>query len=154
ADRAAALEAFVARYPETKTNPHLVRACTMLAEHHAREGRFEVAASWYERALRASPDDPDLMNAAGYFDATHGIALDRAVSILETAVRLSDERGYPARRRGFIRDSLGCAHRARGNPSLAVVLLEEADRLAPGVAIIREHLAEAYKDLGEREKSA
>ncbi len=154
AEQARALEEFVARYPEPKTNAFLVRACRTLADHNAQPGRYDIAASWYERALRADPDDPDLMNALGYFYALHGMAIDRAIDLLESAVRLADERGYPERRRGFIRDSLGWAYRARGDFALAAVLLEEANRMAPRVPIIIEHLAATYRSLGEREKSA
>jgi dienelactone hydrolase/Tfp pilus assembly protein PilF len=154
ADQAKALEEFVARYPEAKTNDYLVRACRVLADHNARLGRHDIAASWYERALRADPDDPDLMNALGYFYAVHGMAIERAIDLLETAVHLADEQGFPARRRGFIRDSLGWAYRARGDLALSAVFLEEADRMAPKVPIIIEHLADTYRALGEREKSA
>jgi tetratricopeptide (TPR) repeat protein len=153
-EQAAALEAFVRDFPERKTNPHLVRACTLLAEHHARAERPDIAASWYERAVRASPEDPDLLNALGYHYARNRMNLDRAVSVLESAARYAEERRYPPRRQGFIKDSLGWAYRARGDLPLAVALLEEAGRLAPGVAVIQEHLADTYRTLGERDKAA
>ncbi|MBI1951207.1 MAG: dienelactone hydrolase family protein [Acidobacteria bacterium] len=152
-DRAAALEAFVRDYPERKTNPHLTRACSLLADHHARAGRADIAASWYERAIRADPADPDLLNALGYHYARNRMNLDRAVAVLEQAVRLAEERQYPARRQGFIKDSLGWAYRMRGDLPLSVALLEEAARLAPGVPIIREHLADAYHAIGERDRA-
>jgi dienelactone hydrolase/Tfp pilus assembly protein PilF len=152
-DRAGALEEFVRRFPEPKTNPNLARACQHLAQYHARAGRPDTAASWYESALRAKPDDPDLLNRLGYHYANEGMNLDRAVEVLELAVRLSEERGYPERRQGFFKDSLGWAHRMRGDLPRAVVLLEEACRLAPGVPILREHLAEAYRAIGERERA-
>jgi len=153
AEQAQALEDFVTRFPEPKTNPYLARALTLLAEHHARSGQPDIAASWYERAALANPDDPDLLNALGYFYARNGLNLDRAVSVLETAARLAQERGYPPRRQGFIKDSLGWAHRMRGDLPQAVALLEEALRLAPDAPILREHLADAYRALGENEKA-
>ena len=73
--------------------------------------------------------------------------------MLETAARLAQERGYPPRRQGFIKDSLGWAHRMRGDLPQAVALLEEAGRLAPDVPILREHLADAYRALGEGDKA-
>lgn len=152
-EQAEALEAFVREFPERKTNPHLARACMILADYHARAARPDIAASWYERAVRASPDDPDLLNALGYHYAVHRMNLDRAVAVLESAARLAEERGLPPRRQGFIKDSLGCAYRERGDLPLAVALLEEADRLAPGVAVIQDHLAGAYRALGERDKA-
>ena len=151
--RAAALEAFVRDYPERKTNPHLLRACGLLADHHARAGRADIAASWYERAIRANPDDPDLLNALGYHYARNRMNLDRAVTVLEQAVRLAEERHYPARRLGFIKDSLGWAYRMRGDLPLSVALLEEAARLVPGVPIVQEHLADAYHAIGERDRA-
>ncbi len=152
-ERARALESFVRRYPEPKTNPNLSRACQQLAIHHARAGRPEIASSWYERALRADPDDPDLLNRLGYHYASAGMNLDRAVEVLELAVRLAEERNYPERRQGMIKDSLGWAYRMRGDLPRAVALLEEACRLAPGVPILREHLAETYRALGERDRA-
>lgn len=154
AEQARALEAFVRDFPEPKTNPYLRRACVLLADHNTRDGRPEVAASWYERAVRADPDDPDLLNVLGYHYARHGLNLDRAVVVLEEAARLAEERDLPARRQGLIKDSLGWCHRMRGELPLAVALLEEADRLAPGVTVIREHLAETYRAIGERERAA
>jgi dienelactone hydrolase len=153
ADEARELEAFIERYPEPKTNPNLLRAYMMLGVYHDREHRYEIAASWYERALRVSPNDPDLMNSLGYLYARHGLNLDRAVVLLETAVRLAEQREYPPRRLGLIKDSLGWAYRARGDLPQAVVELEEACRLAPGVAILREHLAATYRDIGEIDRS-
>jgi tetratricopeptide (TPR) repeat protein len=153
-DQTNALEEFVRAYPEPKTNPNLVRACGMLADLHIRAGRPDIAASWYERAVRASPDDPDLLNALGYHYARNRMNLDRAVSVLEPAVRLGEERQYPSRRLGLIKDSLGWAYRERGDLPLAVPLLEEASSLAPGVAVIQEHLAEAYHALGENDRAA
>ncbi len=153
AGQAAALEDFLRTYPEPKTNPNLVRACSLLADYHARAGRPDIAASWYERAVRASPDDPDLLNALGYHYALNRMNLDRAISVLETATRLAEERRYAPRRQGLIKDSLGWAYRMRGDLPLAVALLEEASRLAPGVAVIQEHLAEAYHAIGERDRA-
>jgi tetratricopeptide (TPR) repeat protein/dienelactone hydrolase len=153
AEEAKALEEFVRTYPEPKTNPSLVRACGILAEFHARAGRPDIAASWYERAVRAGPDDPDLLNVLGYFYARNRMNLDRAVTLLDMAVRLAEERQYSPRRVGLIKDSLGWAYRMRGDLPLAVALLEEASRLAPGVGVIQEHLAEAYHAIGERDKA-
>ena len=152
--QATALEELVRAYPEPKTNPNLVRAFGMLADYHARAGHPDIAASWYERAVRVNPDDPDLLNSLGYHYARNRMNLDRAVSVLESAVRLAEARRYPARRQGFIKDSLGWAYRMRGDLPLAVALLEEASRLAPGVTVIQEHLAEAYHAIGERDRAA
>jgi len=41
----------------------------------------------------------------------------------------------------------------RGDLPLAVALLEEASRLAPGTPIIRQHLADAYHAIGETDKA-
>jgi tetratricopeptide (TPR) repeat protein len=147
--RAEELRAFVRRYPRPKTNPFLRRALLLLAEHERRSGRAEEAASWFEAAVSAFPDDPDLLNALGYHYALNGIRLDRAVAVLETALRLAEERGDGPRRIAFIRDSLGWACRARGDLDRAVRELEEADRLAPGVPVIQEHLADVHRALGQ-----
>jgi tetratricopeptide (TPR) repeat protein len=152
--RAVMVEDFVRAYPEPKTNPYLPRACVLIADHHAAEGRLDIAASWYERAIRADPDDPDLLNALGYFYARHRTNLDRSILLLETAIRLAEERGYPPRRIGLIKDSLGWSYRMRGDLPQAVALLEEACRLAPGVPVLQEHLADAYRAIGELTRAA
>ena len=152
--RARALEAFVRDYPEPKTNTDLPRACVLVADHHAREDRLDLAAAWYERALAARPDDPDLLNALGYFYAEHRLHLDRAAGLLERAVRLAEEQGYAAYPLGLIKDSLGWCYRMRDDLPKAVALLEEACRLAPGVPILQEHLAESYRAIGDRERAA
>jgi tetratricopeptide (TPR) repeat protein len=153
-ERAAGLRIFVRRFPEPKTNPYLGRALALLADHETRTGRPGAAASWMEEAARAFPDDPDALNALGYHYARHGFNLDRAVGILETAVRLAERRGDAPRKRGFIKDSLGWALRVRGDLQRASAELEEADRLAPGVPILREHLADTCRARGEHRRAA
>ena len=152
-ERARRLEEFVRRYPEPKTNAYLTRACTLLAEHNSREKRPDIAASWYERGVRARPNDPDLLNALGYHYAQNGMNLDRAVSVLERAVDLAVERDYPNRRQGLYKDSLGWAYRMRGDLPLAVALLEEACRMAPDVRILQDHLADTYRAIGEHDRA-
>src|SRR2546428_14157077 len=98
----------------------------MLAGYHARAGRADIAASWYERAIRADPEDPDLLNALGFHYARNGMNLDRAVSVLEEAVRLAEKRRLAPRRQGLIKNSPGWADRMGGDPPLRARALEES----------------------------
>lgn len=152
--RATELRAFVRRFPEAKTNPYLGRALRLLSEHELRSGRAGAAAAWLEEAVRSFPDDPDLLNSLGYLYAERGFNLDRAVAILERAIRLAEERGESDRRLGFIKDSLGWACRGRGDLERAAAVLEEANRLAPGVPVLREHLADTCRARGEHARAA
>lgn len=139
-DRARALADFVAEYPQPKTNPDLLRALQWLATHEDAAGRFDAAAAWYERTVTVAPEDPDVLNAAGYYDAVHGLRLDRAVEMLTTADRLASERKLNPRHRGLIKDSLGWALVVRGDRERGASILEEASALAPDVKVIRDHL--------------
>jgi predicted Zn-dependent protease len=154
AERASELRIFVRRFPEPKTNPYLGRSLRLLADHEMRSGRAGAAAAWLEEAVRSFPDDPDLLNTLGYHYAEHGFNLDRAVQILETGVRLAEQRGGPRRKLGLIRDSLGWAYRLRGDLERAATELEEANRLAPGVPALREHLADTCRARGEHARAA
>jgi tetratricopeptide (TPR) repeat protein len=151
--RIIALARFVERRPERKTNPHLTQACTAIGRHHARADRPALAAAWYERAVAAVPDDPTLLNLAGYHYAEHGRSLDRAIEMLSRALQLALERDYPPRQIGFFKDSLGWAFRGRGDLRKASTLLGEARELAPDVAIIEKHLAQVHHEIETQEKT-
>lgn len=147
------LARFVERRPERKTNPHLTQACTAIGRYHARAGRAALAAAWYERAVAAIPDDPTLLNLAGYHYAEHGTSLERAIGMLSHALHLALARDYPPRQIGFFKDSLGWAFRGRGDLRKASMLLGEARELAPDVAIIEKHLAQVDHEIEMRERT-
>lgn len=144
------LARFIERHPDRKTNPHLTQACSRIGRYHARAGKVALAAAWYERAVAVIPDDPTLLNLAGYHYARHATALTRAVEMLSRAVALGLERDYPPRQIAFFKDSLGWALREKGELRRAAVLLSEARDLAPDVAIIAEHLEQVHRDLEAR----
>lgn len=150
--RVAELARFVERRPNRKTNPHVIQACTEIGRHHARAGNVALAAAWFERAVALSPDDPTLLNLAGYHYAEHETALPRAIEMLSRAVALGLERGYTPRQMAFFKDSLGWALRGKGELRRAVALLSESRDLAPDVAIIAEHLEQARRELAAREE--
>ena len=152
-ERAVALEKFVERYPAHETNPRLVDAFWHIGLHHARAGRVPIASTWFERAVAKAPDDPGLLNVLGYHYARNGIALDRAIALLERAVSLGEAREYPPNQMAFFHDSLGWAHFARGDAAIAVPFLEGAASLSPDVPIIREHLAEVLRAIDRSEEA-
>lgn len=145
-ERVIALARFIERHPDRKTNPDFDQACKTIGRHHARAGRPALAAAWFERGVAAAPDDPWLLNLAGYHYAEQGAALDRAIAMISRAVHLAQEGDFPPRQIAFFKDSLGWAYRGRGDLGTAITLLAEAHDLAPEVAIIEKHLAQARRD--------
>lgn len=146
-ERIIALTRFVERRSDIKTNPYLTQACTTIGRYYARRKRAALAAAWYERAVAAAPDDPSLLNLAGYHYAQQRKSLDRAVEMLSHAVELGLEKDYSQRQVAFFKDSLGWAFRGRGDLRQAITLLTEAHESAPEVTIIEQHLEQVRLEL-------
>jgi tetratricopeptide (TPR) repeat protein len=152
--RIAALARFVEGRPDKKTNPDITHACMAIGRHHARAGRPEQAAAWFERALATLPDEPILLNLVGYHYATQGTALDRSIALLSRGIAIARARNAPPNQLARMLHSLGWAYRARGDLRGALFLLSEARDLAPEVAIIAEHLAQVRGEIEARGESA
>jgi Flp pilus assembly protein TadD len=92
-------------------------------------------------ALR--PDDPEILNFAGYSALERRQNVKQAVTRLEAAWEREPQSAA-------ITDSLGWAYVLTGRVAEAVPLLEKAERGDPGNAVIVEHLGDAYWQAGRR----
>ncbi|MEM9013848.1 MAG: tetratricopeptide repeat protein [Pseudomonadota bacterium] len=112
------------------------------------------------RAVELAPDEPEALNALGYFWAERGENLEEAFDLIEKAIALQpktpisfDGLGWARSDLGDFVDSLGWAHYQMGNFDDAIVHLERAATLRPDNAVITDHLGDAYWRLG-REREA
>lgn len=104
---------------------------------------WESAAPLIERAVALQPDDPVVLNFAGYS------ALERRKDVEQSLARI-EAAWAKAPQNASITDSLGWAYFLTGRIDDAVELLEKAQRGEPDNAVIVEHLGDAYWEAGQR----
>lgn len=97
-------------------------------------------------ALKARPDEPELLNYLGYSWIDRGEHLKDAMAMVEKAVA-SDPRS------GAMIDSLGWAYYRLGDYKKAVEKLEQAVELEAGDPEINGHLGDAYWKVGRRDEA-
>jgi len=110
-------------------------------------GRRSDAEPLFDRALRISPNDAEVLNTIGYAYAVAGIQLTRAELLLKRALRLKPEAPH-------IVDSLGWTYYKMGEFSQAVPLLEQANKGMPGNPEILGHLRLARDALNQAHPNA
>lgn len=93
------------------------------------------------KALEFEPEQPQVLNYLGYSWVEQGRHLDRALGMIEKAVKLRPNDGY-------IVDSLGWAHYQLKAYPRAVTYLERAVELMSSDATINDHLGDAYWRVG------
>jgi len=111
-----------------------------------RSKQWARAETDFLKALELNPDQPYVLNYLGYSWVEHGIHLDKALVMIETAVKLRPEDGY-------IVDSMGWVLFRLGRYAEAVPHLERAVELRPSDPTINDHLGDAYWRVG-RENEA
>lgn len=108
-----------------------------------RLGRWPLAETDLQEALRLNPDNADILNHLGYSWIDRGINLEEGMRLISRAVDLEP-------RSGLIVDSLGWAYYRMGDYARAVLHLERAVELRPGDPVINDHLGDAYWRVGRR----
>ena len=111
-----------------------------------RAKRWERAEQDFLGALELEPDQPLVLNYLGYSWVEQGVELERAKTMIETAVAKRPHDGY-------ITDSLGWVLYRLGDYDAAVDLLERAVALEPGDPVINDHLGDAYWIVGRRNEA-
>jgi tetratricopeptide (TPR) repeat protein len=96
-----------------------------------------------DKALKLSPDQPELLNYLGYSWVDRNEKIPEALAMLEKARRL---RPYD----GYIVDSVGWAYYRLGRYDDAARTLEAAVLLVPGDPTINEHLGDALWKAGRK----
>jgi tetratricopeptide (TPR) repeat protein len=120
-------------------------------------GRGDEAETLLKKMLAADPDNPQANNYLGYFYADRGIHLDRAVELVNRALKVEPNSG------AYL-DSLAWAlfkqAKAGGSPSLQDVLQKllqaaERNKQEEGAEdpVILDHIAVVYFSLGQWEQA-
>lgn len=105
------------------------------------QGASEESLQYYKKLLQRFPDDPQVLNDAGYMLVEMGQELDLALASLQHAMEL--EPASP-----FIVDSYGWALFKSKRLAEAVPYLEWAARRSPDSPEVQQHLAQALAHLG------
>jgi tetratricopeptide (TPR) repeat protein len=111
-----------------------------------RLNRWQEAEADLMAALKARPDEPELLNYLGYSWIDRGERLKEAMAMVEKAVAANP-------RSGAMVDSLGWAHYRLGDYKKAVEKLEQAVELDAGDPEINNHLGDAYWQVGRRDEA-
>ena len=90
-----------------------------------------------EMVIEIDPRHADALNYIGYTYADKGIYLDRALGLIERAIKYKPNSGY-------IVDSLGWVYFRKGQYDRALEELKRAITLCPEDPTINEHLGDVY----------
>ncbi|MBB4268044.1 tetratricopeptide repeat protein [Roseospira visakhapatnamensis] len=110
---------------------------------HERAGQWARAEADFLRTLELHPGQPEVLNYLGYSWLDRGEHIERAVEMIQDAVRQRPRDGY-------IVDSLGWGYYLLGRYAEAVEELERAVELRPQDPTINDHLGDAYWRVGRR----
>jgi tetratricopeptide (TPR) repeat protein len=105
--------------------------------------QWTAAEADLQKALKLSPEQPEVLNYLGYSWIDQGHNFPAALAMLEKARGLSPFDGY-------IVDSVGWAYFRLGRYDDAAKTLEQAVLLVPGDPTINEHLGDAYWMVGRK----
>jgi tetratricopeptide (TPR) repeat protein len=104
---------------------------------------WDAAENDLQRALKLSPERPEVLNYLGYSWVDQNRRLPEALAMLEKARSLSPYDGY-------IVDSVGWAYYRLGRYPEAAKALEDAVLLVPADPTINDHLGDAYWRVGRK----
>jgi tetratricopeptide (TPR) repeat protein len=107
-----------------------------------RIGNEDLACEYMQRVLEVNPRSPDALNFIGYSYAERGIHLDIAERLILQALEVRPNDGN-------IMDSLGWVYYRAGRFDEAIDWLERAVEKIPDNAVLRDHLADAYRGRGD-----
>lgn len=110
---------------------------------YERSHQWDKAQADFLSALKLNPDQPDVLNYLGYSWVDRGENLDRALVMIQKAVKVRPTDGY-------IVDSLGWAYYKLDRTEEAVKTLEQAVQLKPNDPAINNHLGDAYWKAGRK----
>ncbi|UCH00895.1 MAG: tetratricopeptide repeat protein [Deltaproteobacteria bacterium] len=99
--------------------------------------RNEECLEQMQMVIKIDPKHADALNYIGYTYADKGIYLDRALELIERAIRYKPNSGY-------IIDSLGWVYYRKGQYDKALEELKRAVELSPEDPTINEHLGDVY----------
>ncbi|MCW8858553.1 MAG: tetratricopeptide repeat protein [Deltaproteobacteria bacterium] len=118
-------------------NPSETRLLYQLGVLYEKSGDRQRAVEAMEDILQLDTAHADALNFLAYDQAEQGIALDLALARAQKALELKPS--------GYIIDTLGWVLFKLGRYAESRERLEEATRLHPEDAVIREHLGDLYR---------
>ena len=113
------------------------------ADLRLRANDWNGASALIDKALALRPNDPAVLNFAGYS------ALERRKNV-EQSLKLIEAAWHAEPQNAAITDSLGWAYFLTGRTAEALPLLEKAQASEPDNAVIVEHLGDAYWQAGRK----
>jgi serine/threonine-protein kinase len=127
-------------------------AYSQLGTLHFLESRFGSAAEMLERAVALAPDDFDLLvNLAAAYH--WGGQRDQAKAVYRRAIEVGEARFDSGDESPVLLARLASCHAMVDGRDRALVLLDEVIARLPPQAQVMGMIAEAYEDLGERERA-
>lgn len=131
----------------SRAHPDATDPLFLLGAAAERTGDPERAARAFEALLQRHPDHAPTLNYLGYMWADLDRNLERALEMIQQAVRLDPDNGA-------YQDSLGWVYYRLGRYEEARAHLERAARLEPEDPVIYDHLGDLYAALGDAQKAA
>jgi tetratricopeptide (TPR) repeat protein len=123
---------------------NLSQVCS-LAEQYHRQGRLADAETCYRRALKLSPDEPDVLHALGVLSSQVG-RVQEAVELIGRAIVVRPQAAH-------FHANLGEVYRRDGQMQEAVAHYRHALSLDPLSAQAHNNLGEAFRALGRADEA-
>jgi tetratricopeptide (TPR) repeat protein len=118
-----------------------------LAVELGHDGQIDGAVAQMRKILELDPRNAEAMNFIGFELAERGNRLDEAEHLTKAAIHLEPDNG-------LFTDSLGWVYFKEGKLRQAIEALRRASKQSPGLAIILEHLGDAYARSGDEREAA
>lgn len=119
---------------------------TQLGLVHDRLGNYDSSDYYYEKAILLNPEDPLANNNYAYSLSERGINLDKALKMINIALkREPDNTSYL--------DTFGWIQYKLGNIDEAIKYIEKAASADNATAEVYEHLGDIYLEIGKKEKA-
>ena len=117
-----------------------------LASAYDAIGRYQVADSLFQKALRLDPDNSTILNNYSYSLSLRNMKLGEALEMALRALEQEPENG------SFL-DTVGWIYYLQGDYSSAAAYLEKAWETRKTSAEVADHLGDVYAKLGKRNKA-
>jgi tetratricopeptide (TPR) repeat protein len=142
----ALIDAFAEEFGSEETRAALLDVRLMLSNLAVLRGDIAQAEEWLEQILDEYPENISAMNDLGYIWADQSKNLDRALEMIERAVKAEpDNAAY--------RDSLGWAYFRMGRFDESVSELRKAAEAENPDGVILDHLGDALAAQGKKEEA-
>jgi tetratricopeptide (TPR) repeat protein len=114
---------------------------------YERAGNYDDAERCFQKSIQLAPDSPEALNYLGYMWAEHGIKLDKALELIEKAVRLEPKSAAYLDSLGWVLYKLNRPADALPNEQKAIEFSDEPD------ATLYDHLGDIYAALKQTDKA-